>query len=133
LPRRRINVLRKFWALWPARTWKSLFWVATVVCLFMALRPGGGGPMLFAGQDKLEHAGAFAVLTWLGLHCGWRHRWSLGLGLLAFGIAIEFAQYFTATRQADVWDAVADAVGIALALGLDLWRASGRQEREHRG
>ena len=54
-----------------------------------------------------------------------RRRWgrNLGLGLtlgafivLVFGLTIELAQSLTTWRQGDVWDWLADAIGIAVVM-----------------
>jgi VanZ family protein len=80
------------------------------------------GPMVAVagGHDKLEHIGAYFILSlWIvGLV---DRRWypRAGLAVLALGAAMEVAQgLLTVTRQADVLDLVADGVGIALALAL---------------
>lgn len=67
-------------------------------------------------NDKSKHVFAFFVLG-VGLLRYWRLSWPVtGLALLAFGIAIEFAQYFIPGRTASVWDVLADLVGIWLAI-----------------
>ncbi|MEM8984292.1 MAG: VanZ family protein [Pseudomonadota bacterium] len=69
--------------------------------------------------DKASHALAFFVLTvWFSALTPRRRLLQLALAMLVFGIAIEVAQSFTATRQADVLDVVADVIGIAAGAGL---------------
>ncbi len=71
-------------------------------------------------SDKLEHAGAYFLLTfWItGLLERRRYVLSLLLGIL-LGVGLEVAQsLLTVTRQADPLDVVANATGIALALTL---------------
>lgn len=95
----------------------TLIW-ATIVA-WLAFRPV---PSVEAGLpwDKLHHAAAFVVLTVL---CGrgWlRLPWPvLVLIMLAAGIGIELVQGLPAIgRDADVWDVVADAVGLVLGLAV---------------
>lgn len=81
----------------------------------MSLLPGDRLPAFTASiWDKAQHAGGFALLTVLGL---WAYGSAGALrvlsGLLAFGVAIEFAQAATGWRYGDAGDALADAVGIA--------------------
>lgn len=95
-----------------------IFLLALVACLYMALRPAVDKPAVFPHIDKLEHALAFAALAVLGWWAGWAMPMRLFVGLALFGIGIEIAQSFTATRVADAWDALADMAGAALALWL---------------
>ena len=90
--------------------------------------PSGETPDI-APPDKLWHAVAYGSLTlWF---CGiYDRRRSLLIGASAFllGVLVELAQSFTATRQAEFLDLVANLVGIMLALlvarmGADRWCA----------
>lgn len=101
-----------------------VFLLALAVCVYLALRPAVDMPAVFPHVDKLEHALAFATLAVLGWWAGWTMPMRLFVGLALFGIGIEFAQSFTATRMADVWDALADMAGAALAL----WLLARRQQ-----
>jgi len=77
----------------------------------------------FSLQDKLLHFIAYGVLGWLlmrGMYLSKKPALrqymipiSLGVGLL-FGMSDELHQYFVPGRDADVWDWVADALGIVL-------------------
>ena len=98
----------------------TLIW--SVVMAWLAFRPVAaietGLPW-----DKANHAAAFVVLTVLaGL--GWPR--SPGIArvaiLLAAGVMIELVQGLPQIgRDADVWDVVADGVGIAAGLVLLAW------------
>ena len=94
----------------------------------------------FSGFDLLAHVGLFGLL---GLLLGWallppggrgtlgRAGWAVGLGLLA-GVADECHQLFVPGRNADVWDAAADVLGVAVGVGLSAWLAR-RARRAGRG
>jgi VanZ family protein len=101
----------------PARLWRGMFIALLCAVLYLALKPAEPTPDWFAQADKLRHAGAFLVLFGLGLRAGFRPL-PLAAGLLLFGVGIEIAQSFTPTREASAADVAADAVGIALALGI---------------
>ncbi|WP_456375652.1 VanZ family protein [Thiolapillus sp.] len=65
-------------------------------------------------NDKLGHALVFLLLAAL-THAGWPSRtfnWQHGLPLIAYGIALECAQYFVPGRFFSVADMIADAAGI---------------------
>lgn len=93
-----------------------------IIIGWLAFRPStgleGGLPW-----DKANHAVAFVVLTLLAGR-GWpgRSRTALVLIMLAAGAGIELVQGLPQIgRDADVWDVVADAVGIAGGLAGLAW------------
>jgi VanZ family protein len=76
-------------------------------------------------QDKLIHLGVYAILGFL-LYRGIRHRNTLAwtaAGWLTFGIGVvygasdELHQHFVPGRSMDIFDLIADAIGVALAVG----------------
>lgn len=104
------------------RLFRTATLVWAMVIAWLAFRPSigveGGLPW-----DKANHALAFLVLTaltgrgWPGLS-----RTVLVLVMLAAGVGIELIQGLPQVgRDADVWDVVADAAGIAAGLGLLAW------------
>lgn len=86
--------------------------------LWMALRPDPGIALDFPDGDKLLHATTFVCLMgwWGNIFRNRRARGWAALGLLAFGVFIEFSQWLDPPRDADALDVLADAVGIALGL-----------------
>lgn len=117
-------------ALWPPATWRPALQITTlfliIVIAWLAFRPAAGAD---AGLpwDKANHALALAVLTGVSA-LGWPR---LGFGRLAVimllgGIVIELVQGLPAVgRDADVWDVVADMVGVGLGgLGVLILRAT---------
>jgi len=106
---------------------RPLFWFACAAIGILSLLPAEQLPGDFLDAwDKLQHLLAFAALALLGC-LAWPHRtgWVVG-GLLAFGLAIEFAQQLSGWRFGEAADWVADALGIvlgwAIASGWRRWR-----------
>ncbi|KAF1712122.1 hypothetical protein CSC70_00900 [Pseudoxanthomonas kalamensis DSM 18571] len=100
--------------------------VATVIWVCLAPRPPLEVPLPENG-DKLEHLLAYFVLMAgaVQLFATRRALLWVAVGLFLLGIGIEWAQgAWTSTRSADVWDAVADTLGIGLGLATALtpWR-----------
>jgi VanZ family protein len=105
--------LRLAW-LWWVLGWAMVLYV-TVSCL----EPAHYVPNLHL-WDKAEHSLAFFGMTaWFGGVVRSRRYPVLALLMLLLGGGIEIAQGSMGLgRDADIMDWVADAVGIALALGL---------------
>jgi VanZ family protein len=80
--------------------------------------PSNGPPIL--PWDKAEHFIAFFGLMALGLPAFPRARlWALAGALIAAGAAVEYIQKTPLIhRDADVWDWVADTLGILAAAGV---------------
>lgn len=129
------NVLRRLVVLPP--------WTLTVVCaaaiLYLTLMPDPlpdvGTPMI-PGLDKVVHAvmfGGLYMCVFLDIqrrHRPWMRRvaaWG-AVAVTVSGALVEAAQTLMAMgRGGDVWDLVADAVGVALAAVI-LWpRRRGRR------
>ncbi|MEO8061096.1 MAG: VanZ family protein [Burkholderiales bacterium] len=101
----------------PAAMWRWRWLLAglALVVSWLALSPAPPDG-LDTGWDKLNHASAFASLAVVAVFAFPRSRrnlWLLLAGLLCFGAAIEIAQSFTPTRDAEWGDLLADAVGMA--------------------
>jgi VanZ family protein len=106
---------------------RPLFAVAYAVCLagivWLSLAPSPPRlPDLFA-WDKLQHAGAYAVLTFLGgvafghdRRTGW---WCSAVIAVAVGAIMEILQgTWTVNRAADWLDLAADAFGAVTVAGV---------------
>jgi VanZ family protein len=114
--------------------WRLLLLSAMATGMAFALRPlgvGQGPENWFPSADKVHHLWFFALLFWMGYRAALRPAWALALGLVAFGVSIEIAQNFTATRSASLADLLSDSTGIAMAW-LWQWR-SAAQPAEHSG
>lgn len=98
--------------------WGGLLVVLLAVVSALAWTPGD--PQIgLSTWDKLNHLAAFAALgavatLWRGPQPGaWR---AVALGLLAYGVLIEWVQTGIAGRSGDLADVVADALGLVLGL-----------------
>jgi VanZ family protein len=98
--------------------WVALGALIMAWVLWMALQPDPDITLAIPQGDKILHATTFTCLMgwWGNVYRSRRGRLGSVLLCLAFGIFIEFAQWLDPPRDADVWDVVADSVGIALAL-----------------
>jgi len=105
---------------------RRLFRMATlgwaIMVAWLATRPSTG---VESGLpwDKANHAAAFVVLTLLAGR-GWPElsRIALVLIMLAAGVGIELVQGLPVIgRDADVWDVVADMVGVAAGVAGLAW------------
>ena len=91
------------------------FWGALLFAYVCAVIPSG--PEI-GNSDKNTHMIAFFVLSYLA-RLGWSRKGALWIvaALLAFGIFIELSQATPIIhRDADVWDVVADTVGVVTGL-----------------
>lgn len=85
--------------------------------------PGSAVPgvdLPIPGADKIVHALMFAVPVWLLVRAGVRRRLVLILASVQVVVSEVVQHRWIPHRTGDVWDAVADLVGI----GLGLWLAS---------
>lgn len=103
---------------------RRVFALACLAVVVLSLLPGEAipGPLQF--WDKAQHALGFAGLAALALWARVSVRpWPWVLGLLLLGAAIEVVQAQLPWRFGDVWDAMADAVGVFAALACSAaWR-----------
>jgi len=82
--------------------------------------PGSGAALPYA--DKLAHAAMFATPAALAAALRW--RWGLLILVVHAAISEPLQGVLTATRQVDVWDAVADLIGIVVGVAaVRQWRS----------
>ena len=119
-------------------------WALTAACAattlwfsFVAPPPGAD---LFPGADRVGHAIAYFTTTLSFLFAAvWRPGRGIGrfphlgrwfpLAVIAGGALIEILQGMTATRAAEVYDLVAEAIGAAAAVAVHAlirWRLASR-------
>jgi hypothetical protein len=109
---------------------RALFWIACGAVAVLTLLPSDRLPTeLFSWWDKLQHAIAFGGLAVLG---GLAYRPSrAAVGVLVFGVVIEIVQEASGWRHGDVYDALADGVGVAAGFAVATWLS--RRSRRHAG
>lgn len=98
--------------LWAAFTLTVL---VQLVVLYVPSTPAGPG---IPGFDKLVHAGVFLLPAAVGVLAGIRVAW-LVAALVLHAIVSELVQLaLLPARAGDVWDVVADLVGVALGTAI---------------
>jgi len=92
----------------------------TIAILIGCLLPGNGLPDL-TNKDKDLHFAIFALFGFLWRLTGRSTWWVIGVGI-AYGYGIEVIQGLATFlhRSYDLYDALADAVGTLLGVGLAL-------------
>jgi VanZ family protein len=92
--------------------------VATYYCLMPAARLG-----TVPGSDKLWHWGGYLLLALpIPFLVGARARvWAAGAALVAYGVALEFAQEFVPGRSFELADMVANSAGVLSGTIAGLW------------
>lgn len=110
-----------------SRWWLLLWWLAILAVIVVCLMPPPALPSLPDNSDKIEHFLAYFLLAFgaVQLFSGFRSLLIAASGLVALGIGIEFAQgMLTTTRSADIYDALADTLGVLLGMATVLtpWR-----------
>jgi VanZ family protein len=102
-----------------ARGWLALWALAVLAAIAVELLPAMFLPRVPVGGDKLEHVLGYALLAFAAGQVFARRAWvRVGLGLVLLGVLLEVAQgTLTATRSADLGDALANGIGVLLGLG----------------
>ena len=101
---------------------RTVFWIAIVISFLAAINPQP--PQLpGAPNDKVQHIAAFLLLGALAFFAfPGAKRWTLLIGLSAFGALIEFTQLIPAlNRDGDPVDWIADTAAAGLMLILLHW------------
>jgi len=116
----------------------ALAWMALL--FYLSHQPGLDVPMLFPGQDKVIHAGVYAVLGALLLAAqprqaqgySWRQINISALIASLYGLGDEIHQYFIPGRSTEVLDWLADTAGALIAASLLAWLSRKRTSAERR-
>ena len=105
--------------------WRSLSLAMLVVVLAGALSPaiwfGNKADALsfIKNADKWVHGITFFVLAvWFSGLVERRRYWLVGIGLIVFGVLLEFFQMYVRYRTADHFDIAANTVGIIVGLAV---------------
>ena len=105
-----------------------LFWLGLALVTLLALMPGSAVPPALLFWDKAQHSLAFALLAINGCLAFPRLLGRVCLGLLLHGIALECLQsLFSLSRYGDIYDALADGLGVVLGYALYKFCAKRRQ------
>lgn len=95
--------------------WQIAGWLGIAAIITLSLAPLQLD-MAVDNGDKFGHLAAYGLVTlWFAhLYTGLRQRIGLVVGMVALGIALEYAQRATGYRSFEVADMVADATGVAI-------------------
>jgi VanZ family protein len=99
------------------RWWLALGWILIALVVTLSV-VSFSQPIPLEGGDKYQHAMAYATLMfWWGMLQP-RRRWLWALALPILGVGLEFVQSFMPLRHMDWRDALANTLGVILALVL---------------
>lgn len=104
--------------------YRAVFWGMCLGIFVLAMLPNNPSSVAFPDACKLVHAMAFAALSFIGGLAYTARIPILAVFLALLGAAIEVAQGFTPDRSPELFDFLADVVGIAL--GFITYRLSER-------
>ncbi len=100
------------------RAWLLMGLVWCLIFLYGCLMPNPPSAPAIPGFDKVEHAGAFVVMTWWFAVLFPRVPWRLLVVFSAYGAAIEVLQGLSGYRDGDPLDWLADTLGVFAGLAL---------------
>lgn len=93
----------------------TIFWVGFAVTMIVTLMPSHKIHHSFIFWDKAQHALAFFMLMFTGSAAYSKMSGYIFVCLVLYGAGIELMQeFFTTTRNGDIYDIYADAVGVFL-------------------
>ena len=98
------------------RAWLAGGWLSVCLVVFLSLIPLPPQPLSFEYADKLEHGLTYAFLSlWFcQLYFPTLARTVAITALLGLGVGLEFLQGWTGYRTFDVWDMVANSIGVLI-------------------
>jgi VanZ family protein len=96
--------------------WLAGGWLLVGLVVYLSLTPHPPKPFSFPDADKLEHGIAYGSLAlWFcQIYLSTRSRVFVLAALIGLGIGLEFVQGWTGYRHFDVWDMVANSIGVML-------------------
>ena len=100
------------------RLWLALWALMIVAVVVLSLMPGPPIPQALT-IAKIDHMIAYLALAVFAvqLYGTRRSQFQIALALVGLGIALELAQgYLTNYRDMSAYDALADAIGVALGM-----------------
>ena len=102
--------------------YRAVFWGMCLDIFVLAMLPNNPSPSAFPDADKIVHAMAFAGLSFVGCLAYPLRIFVLATFLVFLGAAIEVAQGFTPDRSQELFDFLADLIGVCLgALAHHFW------------
>jgi len=103
------------------RLWTFIGYSLVILVIVLSLSPSSPPPIDFPQVDKFFHILTYGVLMlWFAqLHPKSRYGGLAG-GFIVLGILMEVLQSQLATRSGEVWDVVANSLGVILSWGLAL-------------
>ncbi len=131
---------------------KLFYWIApvyTALIIYFSISDSPAPPVDISNIDKLYHCGAYFIMgllwyfffysrfltqqshfkfTWKDMVAAWSRTIAIAAAIFSFliGVLIEIAQeYIAANRTMDIMDAVANTIGIILAVTF-IWLLSKR-------
>ncbi len=93
--------------------------MVAIVC-WLSLTPHPPEPPDILGWDKSQHFVAYAALMAWFRQSFFRH-WRWPAFLLGLGLTLEYLQSLTGYRTADVFDMLANGIGVLIGWGLAGW------------
>jgi len=102
--------------------WLAGGWLLVGLIVYLSLTPHPPEPLSFPNADKLEHGMAYSLLSlWFcQIYLSSSSRMLVLAALIGLGIGLEFVQGWTGYRFFDVWDMVANSIGVMLGFLLVL-------------
>ncbi|MBB5188385.1 VanZ family protein [Zhongshania antarctica] len=90
-----------------------LFLAYALVITVMSLLPAQQSPALGV-WDKFQHFGAYLLFMMLAYPLASNHRWRIAssIGIIAYSIAVEYAQQLSPGRHTSYEDAFANSLGV---------------------
>ncbi len=99
------------------RLWLAIGFLLVLIVIYLSVTPQPADVGDLPGGDKLGHFAAYAVMTlWFYQIYGARRiRWTIGIGFIAMGIALEYIQLLTGYRMFEYADMGANTAGTVIA------------------
>jgi VanZ family protein len=94
--------------------WLAGGWWLIGLIVYLSLTPHPPEPFSFPNADKFEHCIAYGSLAlWFcQIYLSTRSRVFVLAALIGLGVGLEFVQGWTGYRHFDVWDMVANSIGV---------------------